>query len=125
MKPVREAIALNMHPWLIPEYDTYGHVKSLSTPSWSTVLEAADRLIEGLKEEGYEITTLTSHPRPLEKAVDRAAQLDSVERAYAAEIMRLRAALEDTTYPLGEVEGLMSEVKRLKTLLSAARKNDL
>jgi hypothetical protein len=31
-----------------------------------------------------------------------------------AEIERLRAALEDTTYPLGEIDGLMAERDRLR-----------
>jgi peptidoglycan hydrolase CwlO-like protein len=36
------------------------------------------------------------------------------ERQQAAENERLRTALEDTAYPLGEIDGLMAQIERLQ-----------
>jgi hypothetical protein len=53
MKALREIVADHMHPWLEPG----GRV-----PIYRLILEAADRLIEGLRSEGYEIVRTEAEP---------------------------------------------------------------
>jgi hypothetical protein len=46
---------------------------------------------------------------------------DAEIAALKAEKERLRAALEDTAYPLGEIDGLTAQIERLRTALKIAR----
>ncbi len=57
-----------------------------------------------------------SEPEALE-AFDYEVEAQTFDDA-ADEIERLRAALEDTTYPLGEIEGLMTEIERLRAAVN-------
>jgi hypothetical protein len=53
VKEIRRIIGLYSHPWVGIEYD--GRTTRIVAPPMREILEAADRIIEGLSLEGYKI----------------------------------------------------------------------
>jgi hypothetical protein len=57
---LRDAVALNMHPWLTPSRRD-GQIV-LQVPPWRDVLDAAEAVIKGIEGAGYKITKVEEQP---------------------------------------------------------------
>ena len=70
-------------------------------------LKAEIERLRATMQEACELLTERKHGSPARSPAHNAR-------------LRLEAALEDTAYPLGEIDGLMAQIERLRAIIDAA-----